>query len=155
MTIDMTLVMERDEHWGEDQLESYSIGNLQERDVVSLEEHVLICETCQDRLAVSDSWVRSIRRAALKWIQSPKSVWVGWSLPRLVPVLAALILIVAAAVALRSSRQGAVAPLAVVLEATRGPAVAARVPALRSLMLEPGVEGLRPLDRYHVKSWIG
>jgi len=143
--------MERDEHLGEDQFESYSIGNLEERDAVRLEEHVLICETCQDRLADSDSWVRSIRRAALKWIQSPKSVWVDWSLPRLVPVLAALILIVAAAVALRFSRQGDVAPIAVALEATRGPAMAARVPALRPLMLEPGLEGLPPLDRYHLE----
>ena len=42
MTIDMRLVMERDEHLGEDQFESYSIGNLEERDAVRLEEHVLI-----------------------------------------------------------------------------------------------------------------
>ena len=45
------------------------------------------------------------------------------------PVLAALILIVAAAVALDSSRQGATATLAVALEATRGAALAATVPA--------------------------
>jgi hypothetical protein len=151
LTIDMTLVMEQNEHLGEDQLESYSIGNLAEPDAVCLEEHVLICEACQDRLAASDSWVRFIRRAALKRIQLPERAWAAWSLPRLVPVLAALILIVAAAVALRITRQSAVAPLAVALEATRGPAVSARVPALRPLMLEPGLEGLRPLDRYHLE----
>jgi hypothetical protein len=151
LTIDMTLVMEQNEHLGEDQLESYSIGNLAERDAVHVEEHVLICETCQDRLAGSDSWVRSIKRAALKRIQFPELAWAAWSIPRLVPVLAALILILAAAVALRFSRQSAVAPLAVMLEATRGPAVAARVPALHPLTLEPGLEGLRPLDRYHLE----
>jgi hypothetical protein len=151
LTIDMTLVMEQNEHLGEDQLESYSIGNLAEPDAVCLEEHVLICETCQDRLAGSDSRVRAIRRAALKRIQVPERGWAAWSLTRLAPVLAALVLIVASGVALRFSRQSAVAPLAVALEATRGPAVSARVPALRPLLLEPGLEGLRPLDRYHLE----
>lgn len=151
MTIDMTLVMERNEHVCEDQLESYSIGNLAERHAAHVEEHVLICETCQDRLAEGDSLVRSIRRAALEWPSARKSVWIPWILPRVVPVLAALILIVAATVALRFSRQGAVAPLAVVLEATRGPAVAARVPSLQPLLLEPGLEGLPPLYWYHLE----
>lgn len=152
MTIDMALVMEQNEHLGEDQLESYSIGNLAEPDAVCLEQHVLICEACQDRLAGSDSWVRSIRRAALKRIQLPERAWAAWSLPRLVPVLAALILIVvAAAVALRFTGQSPVAPLAVALEATRGPAVSARVPPLRPLLLEPSLEGLRSLDRYHLE----
>ena len=58
---------------------------------------------------------------------------------------------VAAIVALRFSGQVAAAPVAVVLEATRGPAIAPRVPALRTLTLEPGLEGLRPLDRYHLE----
>lgn len=90
----MTLVMEQNEHLGEDQLENYSIGNLVELDAGCLKEHVLICETCQDRLAGSDSWVRAISRAALKRIQFPDRAWAAWSLPRLVPVLAALVLIV-------------------------------------------------------------
>ena len=55
MTIDMTLVMEHEEHLGEDQLESYSIGTLAERDAARLEEHVLVGESCQQRLAGSDS----------------------------------------------------------------------------------------------------
>lgn len=59
MTIDMILVMEDNEHLCEDQLERYSIGNLAEPDVAGLEEHVLMCETCLDKLAESDSWVRS------------------------------------------------------------------------------------------------
>jgi len=102
-------------------------------------------------LALSDSWIRSIRRKALRCRMSPSRVRTGWSLPRLVPVLAAIVLIVAATVALRFSRQVPAAPMAVALEVTRGPAIAPRVPALRPLMLEPGLEGLRPLDRYHLE----
>jgi hypothetical protein len=151
LTIDMTLVMEDNEHLGEDQLERYSIGNLAEPDVAGLEEHVLMCEACQDKLAESDSWVRSVRRDALRRRTSSTHVWAGWSLPRLVPVLAAVVLLVAATVVLRFSRQVAVAPVAVALEATRGPAIAPRIPASRPLMLEPGLEGLRPLDRYHLE----
>ena len=147
----MTLVMERNEHVCEDQLESYSIGNLAERHAARVEEHVLICETCQDRLADSDSWVRSLRRAVLNWSPARERAWMSWTLPKLVPVLAAIILIVAATVALRFNRQGAVAPLAVVLEATRGPAVAARVPSLQPLLLEPDLESLPPLHRYHLE----
>ena len=103
MTINMTLVIELNRHLGDEQLESYSIGNLAEQDIVRLEEHVLICEACQDKLALSDSWVRSVRRPALK------------------PA------------------------------AAQGPGQRTRVPALRPLMLGPGLEGLRPLDRYHLE----
>jgi len=55
LTIDMTLVMERNGHLGDEQFESYSIGNLGEQDVVSLEEHVLFVKDART------SWPSVIR----------------------------------------------------------------------------------------------
>jgi hypothetical protein len=145
----MTLMMQRGEHLGEELLERYSIGSLAEPDLVRLEEHVLICETCQERLAETDSWVRAMRRAASGLPVPAKPVWAHWRLPRLVPVLAALTLMLAVGVALRFNHGGGVAPVAVLLEATRGAAV--QVPTLKPLLLHPGLEGLPPLTRYHLE----
>lgn len=150
MTIEMTFMKEREEHVGEELLESYSRGKLAEHEVAGLEEHVLICETCQEKLAASDSWVISVRREAMR---RRGRVWVpwSWSLPRLIPVMAALVLIFAAGVAFRFSHRGALAPVAVVLEATRGAGSAAQVPTLRPLLLQPSLEGLPPLKQYDLE----
>jgi len=141
--------MKPEEHLGEELLENYSMGSLAEPDVATLEEHVLVCVTCQNRLAETDSWIRGMRRAARGLPVPARRTWAPWSLPRLVPVLAALTLIVAAGVALRFNHGGAIAPVEVVLEATRGAAVQA--PTMQPLLLMPGLESLPPLTRYNLE----
>jgi len=142
-------MLEREEHLGAELLESYSIGRLSEQESARLEEHVLVCEMCQDRLAETDSWVRAVRRAAAGLPIPARRIWSPWSLPRLVPILAAMTLILTVGVALRFNHGGVVAPVAVVLEATRGAGV--QVPAMQPLLLRPGLEGLRPQTRYHLE----
>jgi len=53
------------EHADEESLERYSMGTLAERESAPLEEHLLICQTCRDRLEFLDTYQRSMR-AALK-----------------------------------------------------------------------------------------
>jgi len=52
------------EHPDEETLEAYAIGTLRGVPLARLEEHLLICERCQDRLQEVDSFVTAIREAA-------------------------------------------------------------------------------------------
>ena len=48
-------------HITEDILEAYSLGHLSAADVAPIEEHLLVCPTCQDRLQATDLFVATIR----------------------------------------------------------------------------------------------
>ncbi len=50
-------------HPDEELLEGYSMGTLHGTGLARLEEHMLICEECQDRLRDVDSFVSAIREA--------------------------------------------------------------------------------------------
>jgi hypothetical protein len=51
-------------HIPEDMLDEFVMEMLPEQDYVFWEEHLLICPTCQDRLAQADEYVRLIKTAA-------------------------------------------------------------------------------------------
>lgn len=48
-------------HITEDILEAYSLGRLPETEVAPIEEHLLVCAACQDRLQATDLFVATIR----------------------------------------------------------------------------------------------
>lgn len=50
-------------------LENYALGRLPESDVQRLEEHVLLCRSCQTRLQRIDEFIETIR-ITLKHLQS-------------------------------------------------------------------------------------
>ncbi len=54
--------MNTDLHFPDAVLEEYSLHNL--ADCALLEEHLLLCHTCQDRLAEIEEYVRVVRAAA-------------------------------------------------------------------------------------------
>jgi anti-sigma factor ChrR (cupin superfamily) len=51
-------------HTDEETLERYSMGQLSECDSTPLEEHLLICQACRDRLEFLDTYHQSIRAAS-------------------------------------------------------------------------------------------
>jgi uncharacterized CHY-type Zn-finger protein len=53
------------EHAAEDDLENYAMRNLPAAGVESLEEHLLICSGCRDRLTAADEYVAAMRAAAV------------------------------------------------------------------------------------------
>jgi hypothetical protein len=53
-------------HIGEDDLEQYAMRTIPESACATLEEHLLICEDCRDRLEATDEYVAAIRAAAGK-----------------------------------------------------------------------------------------
>jgi hypothetical protein len=52
------------DHITEDSLERYSMGTLPESETGPLEDHLLICHECQDRLRATDEFVGAMRKAA-------------------------------------------------------------------------------------------
>ena len=50
-----------DGHITEEILEAYSLGQLTEVDIAPVEEHILICPACQERLQATDLFVATIR----------------------------------------------------------------------------------------------
>jgi len=51
-------------HISEDDLELYAVGALSELVAERLEEHLLGCSKCQERLETMDEYVRAMRMAA-------------------------------------------------------------------------------------------
>ena len=51
-------------HIDEDVLESYVMGTMSPPDIEIVEEHLLGCAGCQDRLESVDAWISSISVAA-------------------------------------------------------------------------------------------
>jgi len=57
-------------HSHEEALEQYAMGKLSEADAEPLEEHLLFCQRCCERVAFLDNFVKSMRSAAGKLAQA-------------------------------------------------------------------------------------
>ena len=141
-------------HATDELLEQYSLGTLSESQAEPLEEHLLVCEQCQDRLDQTDAFIAATRAAARKLLNEPKpdpaprhrpaiSMWaIGFAV--------ALALLLLTARPWRFLDTASVPPFAVTLQATRGPA-GATAPAGRPLILTIDLSELRPLDSYRLE----
>ena len=145
-------VTEIDHHIDVEDLEKYSLGTSSPADCTRIEEHLLICEGCQDRLRETDDYVLSVQKASRQW-QRDESVAKRreWRFPAWFPPLAAvacgLLLVVTA---LRLVRQPM--PLvAVSLSALRGNGAGTGAPAGRQLILHPDLTGLAARSSYRLE----
>lgn len=147
-------------HVGDDELELYSLGRLSSSREEAVEEHLLVCETCQDRLAETEAYVLAMRTAAAKLAEQAPPVWRQW-LDRLgalrwapKPVWAAagavaMLLIAWGGLTWWPSARTEAPPVAVTLFVVRGEGSGiALAPAGRPLRLEAEVATLRPAGRY-------
>ena len=50
-------------HQGDDQLELYALGRLSEPEQAVIEEHLLICEACRQRLDDVEAYAKAMRQA--------------------------------------------------------------------------------------------
>jgi anti-sigma factor RsiW len=171
-TINMVVSNDIYPHIDAEELEGYSMGysisRIPEEEASRLEEHLLICPACRQRVAENDSYTSAMRQAAAQLLLSPaRPERRPWSFPRLIPTTAALACIVLAAgaalgVALRNSNSAAPA-FAVNLAATRGAGIEAKAPAGRTLALRPDLTGLAAgpffrlemVDRLGNRVWQG
>jgi hypothetical protein len=146
--------MDANVHMDEEEIERYSMGALPEDDAARFEEHLLICEYCQHRLAETDVYVPAMRRASAHARQEALKPRVPWlRVPRLVPALAGLAVLIAASGGLWLGRLGTgeAHPFTVDLEATRGAAVEAKAPAGRWLLLRLDLANLPVSSWYRLE----
>jgi hypothetical protein len=144
------------EHALEEDLERYSLGILPADALEVLEQHLLICPRCQDRLGETDIYVQTMQGAARALRAQPASYWsrvqsrisAAFTMPKLawaLPVAAVFVVcLLWAAGTWRLSPPAGSPPVAVALHAVRGsePAALAKAPQGRALSLQADLSGL-------------
>ena len=143
---------EIDHHVDVEDLERYSIGISSLAESTQIEEHLLTCECCQDRLRENDDYVLAVQRASRQLRRDEKvTERGGWRFPAWFPPLAAvacgLLLIVAAVRLMRSP--GPV--VAVSLSALRSNSGGTGAAAGRQLILHPDLTGLAESSSYRLE----
>jgi len=135
--VTLTMIYKIQKHMDPEELERYSMRDLPDAEVARMEEHLLVCESCQQRVAGTDEYVTSMSRAAFSLRQTQSDP--RW---RFVAMLAAAAcVLVLAGVVLRGpvTRQPEVA---VSLMAMRANGIGAIAPAGRLMRLQPDLTGL-------------
>jgi hypothetical protein len=143
-------------HPPEETLERYSMGCLPSSQVAPLEEHILICAVCQERLESAEHWVRLMKEALPHERESPLAhpafdklaLWKNWRPAYWVPVLALGTLAIAILPTWRHSTPVLIDPTPFNLSVTRSAEPAVPAPAGRPLLLIPdrqGVDAAGPL----------
>jgi len=107
-------------HATDEVLERYAMDCLAGPQLAEFEEHLLVCNTCQDRLAREDIIRQRVRDGAAALERSPAPV--RWQWPRLAWAagLVAAGLLVFAGSAWQFQRRSSAAPAVILLQTTRG-----------------------------------
>jgi len=107
-------------HATDEMLERYSMGRLAGPDLAEFEEHLLVCESCQDKLAREDSIRQRVRDGAARLQQPRAPGW--WRLPGLASAsgLVAVALAIFAGIEWQSLRRSTAPPAVILLRTTRG-----------------------------------
>jgi len=138
-------------HLDETAMDQYALGLMPEDETAGFEEHLLVCDSCQERLAQNDAFVRAIQGAGARFVLAKSTERREWRAPlRLVGALAAGLLMVSGATVWRLS-QAPGQPVPVSLNADRGAAVGAQAPAGRELALHFEMLGLPSLPSYELQ----
>src|SRR5579871_4028340 len=151
--------LDTNRHPAEEEIEKYSMGGLTEEECSRFEEHLLICESCQNRVTETDTYVSTMlsasalvrqrgRRAEKRW----------WQLRPWVPIGAAAVAVLVLSslgvewIARRNGGPGNPAPAyALNLVATRGNGIEAKAPEGRTLVLHLDLAGLTPEASYRLE----
>lgn len=152
-------------HYDEEYLESYAMGRLPDEPAAEIEEHLLLCEQCQQRLERVDDFIRAFRIASNQSVscvvrpavsQGWFAEWFGVTL-RPLPVAGALAVAALGVVMIapRNAGQQGVLPLGQTpqiasLSAMRGAPETGLVAAYAPLQLDLDASGL-DLPSYRVE----
>jgi|ERR1700733_1313027 hypothetical protein len=139
-------------HASDELLEQYSMGRLDEQASQDLEEHLLICAGCQDNLAFTDAYRKSMGRAAvdLRKAGAQTGAQPRFWLPKPVWALAAMVLLIAAGSRWPSIHHPSAPPALVLLQSNRG-AASSSVPTAKPFTLMLDLTDLLPLPQYRLE----
>jgi anti-sigma factor RsiW len=135
-------------HITDDEIEGYSLGALAAEPAALLEEHLLVCESCRQRLSESDEFVRAMEAGAARLRREPVP---DRPLARLVAVFAGAAILVLTALIWVRSRPAEPPVATVTLNAARETGVVARAAANYRLSLAPELTGLPASPKYRVE----
>ena len=139
-------------HVDAEDLERYSMGTSPPERVAFLEEHLLTCDGCRDRLLNTDTYLRVMRTSSEQIRRNEKAAKRReWSIPAWFPVMVTvacgLVLVVASPRFIRLPGP----PVAVSLTALRGAGAGNSAPSGRELMLHPDLTGLAGDSSYRLE----
>ncbi len=143
---------EIDHHVDVEDLERYSLGSSSPAESTQIEEHLLTCECCQDRLQETDDYVLAVEMASRQLRQDQEvTERRGWRFPvwfpPLVAVACGLLLVLAALRLVRPP--GPI--VAVSLSAQRSNGGGAGAAAGQRLVLHPDLTGLAESSSYRLE----
>jgi hypothetical protein len=153
----VTIMWTPAKHPHEDEFEDYAFARLSHDDATDFEEHLLVCERCQQILAQTDDYIRLMKVATAEQVAGRSRI-----LPYAIRLLdhglrrniaAAAVLLLAFLTALLSFRAPAGDPQTISLEAYRagGVSALARCPAGRPLNLKIDLTDAQPAMGYRVE----
>jgi anti-sigma factor RsiW len=134
-------------HIGDEDLESYLLHRLPDAEAAAAEEHLLLCDACRKRVEETESYLRAIR-TALSRVEREEAAKEGPALWRAAWGIAAAV--AAFLVVVWMWPRGAVSPIAVGLQASRGPAHS-QAPAGRPLDLSMDLTEVAAFPSYRVE----
>jgi hypothetical protein len=146
------MIMGEIHHLGAEDLEKYSMGTSSPEETARVEEHLLACEGCQERLRENDEYLLAMRTASQQIRRDEKSAKPReWRFPAWLPALAAVAcaLLVVAVLTLRSGRPGPA--VAVSLTALRSNGAGISAPSGRELLPRPDLTGLAESSSYRLE----
>jgi len=142
-------------HITDEILERYAMRSASEEECVPVEEHLLSCEECRQRLVRWDQYIRAMRAAAAELRRRPAFLeWLAQIFrgQRLAWALGLALVLLFAGIYRPWLRMGGPPPLPVALIATRGAADSPlSVPAGRALALTLDAAGLPAYPTYGVE----
>ncbi len=113
-------------HESDERLELYALERLSDSDIMQIEEHLLVCDSCRDRLEETATFALAMRDTLREGIKSgsafdsPRPAWLGWLIKPQFVMAGTLATALVAVVLVWDSHSG-VRPLAALqLNAMRG-----------------------------------
>jgi hypothetical protein len=139
-------------HVEEDEFERYSMGAATEPESEQIEQHLLVCQACRNRLQEGEIFIQAMRGAAVdlqhEQPQPRRSFWLRPFPAFATAVLALLMVFAGVRLFWNPTTQ---TPVAVALHATRGTGIEAHVPAGQPLVLKLDVATLEARPSYRVE----
>lgn len=136
-------------HPSDEILEEYVFHRLPEALATQVEEHLLICTTCQDAVVATDQFIAALKVSAGQ-PPPPETIRSGWRDARLslVPIFALVILVLMVP---GKHPQEDSTPVAVTLSSVRGTGLLAPAPAQKPLQLNIEAPDFAPGNGYKVE----
>jgi hypothetical protein len=139
-------------HLNAEDLERYSMGTCPREETDRIEEHLLTCDGCQNRLRETDAYLFAMRTSSEQLRRDEKSaIKREWRIPVWFPVMATVACGIVLVVATPRFTRPPGPAVAVSLTALRSGGAGNSAPSGRELVLHPDLNGLAEASSYRLE----